>query len=153
MLPATSSFDNPWNRARFILCFYVFPPLFIALFLVDGGVMSSMAKLLGLEKWGCGGKLTQWRISVTVSVLQSIGSKWWPRNCIGVLCSGLLCHLGLIRYILVVKMRMRIWDISSFPRSLSDCRNGYYVPWEWQMKVILSHLDLETVNFVTFRED
>lgn len=36
---------------------------------------------------------------MTVFVLQSIGSKWWPRNYIGVLCSGLLCYLSLISYI------------------------------------------------------
>ena len=48
-----------------------------------------MAKLLGLEEWGCGEKWTQWKISVIVSVLQSIGSKCWPRDCIGDLVFGI----------------------------------------------------------------
>ena len=106
----------------------------ITRFLVEGGVMSSITKLVGFNECGHGGKWTQRRTSVIVYVLQSIGLKWWPWNYIRVLCSSLLCRLGLIRYLLVVKMGMRIWDISSFPRSLSDYINGYYVPWEWQIK-------------------
>ena len=47
-------FDGPWHRVKGRLCFYVFIFIFLYLSLVHGGVVSSMAKLLGLKDCGHG---------------------------------------------------------------------------------------------------
>ena len=52
MIPAPSSIDYPWNRARFTLYFYVFLHLFITLFWLIGGAMPSLTKLLRFSGHG-----------------------------------------------------------------------------------------------------